>query len=462
MKTQTDQPQELSRGLKSRHVQLIALGGTIGTGLFLGSGKSIHSAGPAILLAYIITGIMCFLLMRALGEILLANLNYRSFIEAIKDFLGPRIAAVVGWTYWACWIAVAMGEIIAIGTYIHLWLPHLPIWVPGLLTLGLLLSLNLATVSAFGETEFWFAMIKIVAIIALVLIGIGLVLMGFQSGGERASVANLVKHGGFFATGFSGFMLSFQMVVFGFVGIEMVGMTASGTADPARVIPKAINAIPLRIILFYIGALAVIMTLYPWNRLDPNNSPFVMVFKEIGIPGAADVVNFVVLTAAASACNSSLYTTGRLLAELTHDVKNPALRSLSRLSKRQVPARALAFSALMISTTLGLSFVIPNQLFVLVTSVATTCFLFIWAAIVWAHLRFKKQHWVKTRFAMPLYPLSDYLILIFLAMVLGVLCFEKETLLALIFTLVWLAGLYLAFRKMPNQIEWQSDQDQQQ
>lgn len=178
-----DKQTQMKRSLKSRHIQLMALGGTIGTGLFLGSGKAIRAAGPAILLAYLITGIACFAIMRALGELLLSNLHYRSFMEAIRDYLGKRVSFIAGWAYWACWLALAMAEITAIGLYIQIWLPHVPQWIPGVITLLIFLCLNLITVNVFGEIEFWFAMIKIVAIIVLIAVGIFMVIIQFKSAG---------------------------------------------------------------------------------------------------------------------------------------------------------------------------------------------------------------------------------------------------------------------------------------
>lgn len=437
--------QQMQRRLKSRHIELMALGGTIGTGLFLGAGKGIRVAGPSILLAYLITGIVCFGIMRALGELLLSDLNYRSFMEAIRDYLGPRISFVTGWAYWVCWLALAMAEITAIGLYIRIWLPHLPQWIPGVITLVIFLCLNLITVDVFGEINFWFALIKILAIIILVAVGIFMMLIQFKSkGGYVASPANLVRYGGFFPTGPHGFVLSFQMVVFAFVGIEMVGVTAAEAENPRQVIPKAINHIAVLILLFYLGALAVIMCIYPWNQLSPNNSPFVLVFQDAGLRGAASIVNFVVITAAASACNSSIYTTGRMLAELTADAHRPAIQKISQLSKRAVPARAVVISCLVIGLAAILNMVMPSGVFTFVSSIATTSFLFIWAAIIAAHLHYIKQCPDKRQFKMPGAPLTDYLVLIFLAFVLVVLCMERQTLEALILTLVWFAILGVA------------------
>lgn len=434
--------QQMKRSLKSRHIQLMALGGTIGTGLFLGAGKAIRAAGPAILFAYLITGIVCFGIMRALGELLMSNLQYRSFMEAIRDYLGNRISFITGWAYWACWLALAMAEITAIGLYIQIWLPNVPQWVPGLITLVIFLCLNLITVNVFGEIEFWFAMIKVVAILILIAVGILMMIIQFKSqGGYVASPRNLIAYHGFFATGFKGFAMSFQMVVFAFVGIEMVGVTAAEAENPQKVIPKAINGIPIRILLFYIGALAVIMCIYPWNRLSPTNSPFVLVFRDAGLRSAASIVNFIVITAAASACNSSIYTTGRMLAELTSDARRPGIQRISHLSKRHVPALAVVISSIVIGIAAFLNFVMPGAVFTLVSSIATTSFLFIWAAIIGAHLRFIKLHPDERPFKMPGAPFTDYLVLAFLMFVLVVLCLDKQTLVALILTLVWFAFL---------------------
>ena len=441
----------MKRSLKSRHIQLMALGGTIGTGLYLGSGQAIHSAGPAILLAYIITGIICFWIMRALGELLMSDLNYRSFVDAIRVYLGPRVSFITGWAYWACWIALAMAEITAIGMYFQLWLPRVPQWIPGLLTLIVLLCINLITVSAFGELQFWFALIKILAIALLVLVGIGMMLVSFKStSGYVASPENLFNNGGFFAAGAKGFILSFQMVVFAFVGIEMVGMTAAEAENPRHVIPRAINAIPFQILLFYVAALAVIMCIYPWDRLAPSKSPFVMVFNDIGLRGAASLINFVVVTAAASACNSSLYTTGRMLAELTSTSHRPGIRLVSKLSRNSVPALAVIISAGVIAIAAILNLIMPGGVFTVISSIATTSFLFIWATIIVTHLRYLQSNPQERSFKFPGAPYTDYLVLTFLAFVLVVLCLDKQTLGALIFTLIWFAILAVASLSQPR------------
>ena len=248
----TSENENLSRGLKNRHVQLLAIGGAIGTGLFLGSGRSIHLAGPSILFAYIITGVICFFIMRALGELLLSNLNYHSFVDFVHDYLGKGAAFITGWTYWFCWVSVAMADLTATGLYIQYWFPNIPQWVPSLIVLVILLIMNLTSVKLFGEMEFWFALIKVVAILALIIIGTFMIIKGFSTDAGVSSFTNLWSNGGWFPNGVSGFILSFQMVVFAFAGIELVGLTAGETEDPEHVIPKAINNIPIRIIIFYI------------------------------------------------------------------------------------------------------------------------------------------------------------------------------------------------------------------
>lgn len=433
---------QLARNLKSRHIQLMAIGGTIGTGLFLGAGESIHKAGPAIILAYLLTGLVCFLIMRALGELLISDLNQRSFVDSIKKYLGNDWAVVTGWTYWVCWLSLAMAEVTAIGVYARNWWPNLPQWLPGLVVLVVLLLLNLTSVGLFGEAEFWFALIKVVAIIALIAVGVILLVMHRSTPYGHVSVTNLWTHGGFFPKGMGGFLMSFQMVVFAFTGIEMVGMTAGETDDPAKSIPDAINKLPVRVILFYIGALVVIMCINPWNVVSPNNSPFVQVFKQVGLPGASDVINFVVLTAAASACNSGLFSTGRMLFSQTITSENKTLHGLSKLSRTQVPARAILVSAAVIAVAVLLNVFLPSSVFALVSSVATVSFLFVWVMIVLAHLRYRKANPQGSAFKAPLFPLGDYLVLAFLLMVVVIMMLSKSTAIATVTALVWVALVY--------------------
>lgn len=442
-----EKEQTLNRGLKNRHVQLIAIGGAIGTGLFLGSGHSIALTGPAILFAYIITGIICFLMMRALGELLLSNTEYHTFIEFVQDYMGEKTAFVTGWTYWFCWISVAMADITAVGIYVKYWFPSIEAWIPSLVTLIILLLMNLVTVKLFGEMEFWFACIKVVAIIALIVLGLYFILTGQPTSAGVASFSNLWSHGGWFPKGMDGFIQSFQMVVFAFAGIELVGLTAGETENPEKVIPKSINSIPVRIILFYVGALGVIMSIFPWDSVNPDRSPFVEVFLAVGIVGAASMVNFVVLTSAASACNSGVFSTSRLLYSLAK--RNHAPGILEILTSKQVPANALFLSVLVICLVVALQYVVAEGVFVIISSVSTFCFLYIWEIITICHMKFIRKRpdlAAKSVFKMPLFPFLNYLVLAFFAFVIVTLAFNPATRVALFVTPVWFIMLLLIYQ----------------
>jgi D-serine/D-alanine/glycine transporter len=450
--------ENLSRGLKNRHVQLLAIGGAIGTGLFLGSGRSIHLAGPSILFAYMITGVICFLIMRALGELLLSNSNYHSFMDFVEDYLGNGAAFVTGWTYWFCWISLAMADLTATGLYVQYWVPNIAQWVPSLIALAVLLIMNLTTVKLFGEMEFWFALIKIVAIVSLIIVCTFMIIKGFSTKAGVSSFSNLWNHGGWFPNGVSGFILSFQMVVFAFTGIELVGLVAGETENPQQVIPKAINNIPIRIIIFYIGALLVIMSIYPWNSINPAKSPFVQVFSAVGIPAAASIINFVVLTSAASACNSGVFSTSRMVFSLAKE--NNAPESMKKLTSRKVPSNALMFSATVILISVVLNYIMPQGVFVLITSISTFCFIFIWAIIVVCHLRYRKTRpklASLSKFKMPFYPMANYIILAFIAFVMVVLALNKETRVALFVTPVWFIMLGVIYKILKSKTKNEED-----
>ncbi len=438
---------KLERGLKNRHVQLIAIGGAIGTGLFLGAGKSIHLAGPSILFAYLITGIFAFLIMRSLGELLLTNLEYNSFIDIVQDYLGNLPAFITGWTYWFSWTTIAMADLTAVGVYTQYWLPDVPQWIPGLIALVILLMMNLTTVKLFGEMEFWFALIKVIAIIALIVIGIFMILRGFSTDAGPASFTNLWTHGGMFPNGMTGFILAFQMVVFAFAGVELVGLTAGETENPEKVIPQAINNIPIRILIFYIGALTVIMSIYPWTAVDPLESPFVQVFVAVGIAAAAGIINFVVLTSAASAGNSAIFSTSRMMYSLAKEKNAP--ERFSKLNNRKVPSNALFFSTAVILITVVLNYIMPEGVFTLVSSVATVCFIWIWGILVICHMKYRKTRpelAKANKFKMPLYPLTNYLTLTFLAFIIVVLGLAEDTRVALFITPVWFILLMVIYR----------------
>ncbi|CAM3281280.1 amino acid permease [Vagococcus fessus] len=433
----------LERGLSNRHVQLISIGGAIGTGLFLASGKSIELAGPSILLVYLIVGGFIFLIMRGLGELLLSNLNCHSFVDLAHEYLGRRTAFITGWTYWFCWISVAMSDLTAIGIYMRYWFPNLPQWIPAFIVLIALMLLNLTSVKLFGEIEFWLALIKIIAIVALIGVGLYMIITQHETEVGKASLTNLYKHGGFFPKGFTGFILAFQLAVFSFTGVELVGLTAGETKDPEKVIPKAINNIPIRILLFYIGSLAVIMSIQPWNTIDPTKSPFVTVFSTIGIVGAASIINFVVLSSALSACNSAIFSTSRMLYGLAANDNAP--KPFAKLTKRKNPSLSLYFSTMVVGITVVLNYIMPEGVFSLISGISTVCFLFIWAIILICHIKYIKSNKERGSFRMPFAPFSNYLSLAFLALIIVILAILPDMRFSLIISPLWFLGLFIMY-----------------
>jgi D-serine/D-alanine/glycine transporter len=436
---------ELKRELANRHVQLIAIGGTIGTGLFLGSGKAIEKAGPSIMITYLIVGIAVFFVMRALGELLLSKAGYQSFTDIAEDYLGSRVAFITGWTYWFCWIMTAMADVIAVGVYVQYWF-DIPQWVPAIACLVVLLGLNLLTVKSFGELEFWFALIKVITILALIGLGVILLIIGFKTDAGSVTIRNLWEYGGFFPNGISGFLFSFQMVVFAYVGVELVGVSAAETADPEKNIPSAINKIPLRILFFYVGALFVLLCINPWTELSPTESPFVKTFTLVGIPIAAGIINFVVLTSAASACNSGMFSTSRILYNLSRN--DQASPHLGKLNKNHVPGNSLYISTIVISVGALLSKLIPEQAFGIVTTISAICFIWVWGIVLICHIKYKKTRpdlQAKSKFKAPFTPAINYIVLTLFAGILIIMLFAGETRPALLCTPLWFVLLIILY-----------------
>lgn len=451
--------QHLSRQLSNRHIQLIAIGGAIGTGLFMGSGKTISLAGPSVIFVYMIIGVMLFFVMRAMGELLLSNLRYKSFADFAADLLGPWAGFFTGWTYWFCWIVTGIADVIAISGYVSYWWQDLPLWIPALAAVILLIALNLPTVKAFGETEFWFALIKIVAIVALIVVGLVMVFGHFQApGGAAASFSNLWNDGGFFPTGPMGFVAGFQIATFAFVGIELVGTTAAEAENPERNLPKAINSIPVRVMLFYVVALIVIISVTPWREISADRSPFVVMFTLAGLGFAASVINFVVLTSAASSANSGIYSTSRMVYGLAREGDAPA--RFGRLTSRKVPANALLLSGVFLLA--GVVMVAMDnsiiEAFTLVTTVSAVLFIFVWSIILISYLVYRKRRphlHEASKFKMPGGIVMCYVVLAFFAFLIWALTQEPDTLRALLVTPVWFAILGIAWaglRRRPRHV----------
>ncbi len=444
----------LQRTLKNRHLQLIAIGGCIGTGLFLGAGKTISLAGPSILFTYMVIGFFLFFVMRAMGELLLSNLEYKSFVDFVHDILGPAAGFFVGWSYWFCWVVIGIADIVAITGYVQFWWPDIALWVPGIITIFTLLGLNLLTVKLFGEMEFWFALIKIIAIVALIVIGAYLLIVGFTGPtGQVAKVSNLWTYGGIMPNGWGGFFAAFQMAIFAFVGIELVGTTSAETENPEKTLPSAINKIPLRIIVFYVLALGVIMTVTPWSDVSPEVSPFVNMFSLIGITAAAGIINFVVLSSAMSSANSGMYSTGRMLYGL--GLSKLAPKAFGKLTRTGVPGNGLLYSCALLVVGVVLLYLDGNvmHVFTIVTTISSVCFLFVWTMILLSYIKYRKtraQLHEKSTFKMPFGVPMCWIIMVFFAFVVYMCALEEDTRLGLMATPVWFAALafcYLFYRK---------------
>nr|WP_293854819.1 amino acid permease [Sphingomonas sp. SCN 67-18] len=386
-----DQPgdQGLSRELKGRHVQLITLGGAIGVGLFLGSARAIHQAGPALLVAYAISGALIFVVMRALGEMLVYRPAAGSFALYAEEFLGPWAGFVTGWSYWLNWVLVGIAEITAIALYFRYWVPDCPQWIPAAAALLGMFYLNTRAVKVFGEIEFWLALIKIAAIAALIIVGAGLIFVQVADNGHPAGLNGFTANGGVFPTGLIGLLLCLPVATFAFGGVEMIGATAGEVRDPSKTMRRAVNGVIFRIGFFYIGALAVIMLLVPWFQLDPDVSPFVSVFGAVGIPYAAGIMNLVILTAAISSCNSGMFTTGRMLQSLASSGKAP--KKLIRLNHRNVPSRAVLFSTAGMSVGVVLNYFVPGHVFDFAISLVLTTALWAWSTILVSHVSFRRR-----------------------------------------------------------------------
>ncbi|EJF84992.1 amino acid permease [Bartonella rattimassiliensis] len=440
---------KLQRGLHNRHVQLIAIGGAIGTGLFMGSGKTISVAGPSIILVYAIIGFALYFVMRAMGELLLSNSQYRSLIDFSTDMLGPGIAFFVGWSYWLSWIVTGAADIIAVITYMNFWWPTLNPWFTVFACISVFLSFNLFAVKLFGELEFWFGLIKVLAILALIVVGFYMIATGFTSpNGTVASLNHVWNDGNIFPRGITGFFAGFQIAIFSFVGIEIAGTTAAEVKEPKKVLPKAINAIPIRIVLFYVFSLTVIMSVTPWNQIIPDKSPFVSMFLLAGIPIAAGLVNFVVLTSAASSANSGIFSTSRMIYGLATQKGAPPI--LGKLSKYHVPANALFFSCLCILIVYIIASLSPTLIsaFTIVTSISAIAFLFVWSVILISYIVYRRNHphlHAKSIYKMPGGVIMCGIILIFFAFMLYLLTLESDTLTALKYSLFWFIFLGITY-----------------
>ncbi|MCM5558314.1 amino acid permease [Pleomorphomonas sp. JP5] len=440
----SDTQSHLARGLKNRHIQMIALGGAIGTGLFYGSAASIQLVGPGIIVSYIIGGFVMYLIMRMLGEMSTEEPVAGAFSHFAYKYWGEFAGFLAGWNYWFLYILVSMAELTVVGIYVAYWFPDFPAWLTSLIVLVTITAVNLINVRLYGEAEFWFAIIKVLAVIGMIVLG--LVLIVFGLGGEATGLSNLWVHGGFFPNGIWGLLLSLVVVMFSFGGTELIGITAGEADDPKKSIPQAIRQVMWRILIFYIGALTVMMIIFPWNQVGMEGSPFVTIFSKLGIGSAAHILNFVVLTAAISVYNSGIYSNGRMLYSLAEQGNAPKV--FTKLGANKVPYVAILFSSACTLVVVAINYLIPEGAFMQVMAVATTAATITWVMIVLVHMRFRKAHATeagKLTFPAPFYPIANYFCVGFMALII-VMMTQMESMRAAVIVLpVWLIVLYIGF-----------------
>ncbi|AVJ20535.1 MULTISPECIES: amino acid permease [Pseudomonas] len=444
------QPEKgLKRGLNARHIRFMALGSAIGTGLFYGSASAIQMAGPAVLLAYLIGGAAVFMVMRALGEMAVHNPVSGSFGHYASTYLGPMAGFILGWTYAFEMIIVCLADVTAFGIYMGFWFPEVARWVWVLGIVFLIGGLNLCNVKVFGEMEFWLSLLKVGAIVAMILGGFGIMLFGIHSAGETpaSGLSNLWAHGGFMPNGIGGLIASFAVVMFAFGGIEIIGITAGEAKDPQRVIPKAINAVPLRILLFYVLTLFVLMAIYPWPQIGSQGSPFVQIFSNLGIGSAATILNIVVISAAVSAINSDIFGAGRMMYGLAQQGQAP--KGFAQLSKQGVPWMTVVVMGAALLGGVVLNYLIPENVFLLIASIATFATVWVWLMILFTQVAMRrsmtKAQIAELKFPVPFWPYAPAAAIVFMLFVFGVLGYFPDTQAALMVGAVWIVLLIIAY-----------------
>ncbi|AUI72102.1 amino acid permease [Companilactobacillus alimentarius] len=444
--------ENLSRSLSSRQMQMIALGGTIGVGLFMGSASTIKWTGPSVLLAYGLAGLILYMVMRALGEMLYVDPSTGSFAKYATEYLHPVVGFLTAWSNVFQYLVVGISEVIAVGTYLEFWFPTMPKWIAGVVVVVTLCLANLSSVKAYGELEFWFALIKVLTIIMMIILGFFVIVFGVGNHGHPVGISNLWTHGGFFTGGLKGFIFALSIVVASYQGIEVIGITAGEAENPQENIVKAIRSIVGRILIFYIGAIFVIVAIYPWNKLGTIGSPFVETFAKVGITFAAEIINFVMLTAAMSGCNSGIFSSSRMLYTLGLEKHLP--KSFTKLSRHNVPYIPVLTISIGILLGLILNYSLPlllhtsNNIFVIVYSSSVLPGMVPWFVILFSELRFRKINKEKMKdhpFKMPLFPISNYLAIIALIIILIFMFLNPETTVSLLVGVVFLVVMTLIY-----------------
>ncbi|MEU9760480.1 amino acid permease [Streptomyces sp. NPDC047987] len=452
-----------SKDLKSRHINMIAIGGAIGTGLFLGAGGRLAGAGPSLAVAYAVCGVFAFFVVRALGELVLYRPSSGAFVSYAREFMGEKGAFAAGWLYFLNWSTTAVADITAAATYAHFWamFSDIPQWVLALIALAVVLTANLISVKYFGEMEFWFAIIKVSALVAFMLIGIFLVVTQHPVDGHTPGISTITDNGGIFPTGMLPMLMMIQGVVFAYASVELCGVAAGETENPEKIMPRAINSIMWRVGLFYVGSVVLLALLLPYTSYSAGQSPFVTVMDKLGVPGAAGVMNLVVLTAALSSLNSGLYSTGRILRSMA--LAGSAPRFTGRMNKGQVPYGGILLTAGFGVLGVVLNYVMPGQAFEIVLNFASIGILGTWGMIMLCSLLFWRRSQdgrvSRPSYRLPWAPYTQIVTLAFLAGVVFLMWWGggvgRTTVLCLPLIAAALVGGWFVVRGRVNDLAWE-------
>ncbi|UTM46144.1 amino acid permease [Glutamicibacter mysorens] len=421
------------KGLSSRQMQMIAIGGAIGTGLFMGAGGRLEAAGPGIVISYAVCGFFAFLILRALGELVMHRPSTGSFVSYAREFYGEKAAFATGWLYWLNWVMTAIVDITAVALYMGFfgkyvgWISSVPQWLWALAALAVVLTMNLISVKAFGEMEFWFALVKVVALVAFLVVGCYFVIFGTPLDGHEVGFSLLADNGGLLPNGLLPVLVLMQGVVFSYASIELIGTAAGETANPEKVMPKAINTVIIRIAVFYVGSLVLLSLLLPYSAYSAGESPFVTFFGSIGVQGMDVVMNLVVLTAALSSLNAGLYSTGRIMRSMS--LNGSAPKFAGRMNKAGVPYGGIVITAVVAVLGVVLNAVVPAKAFEIVLNFAAIGIIASWAMIVLCQIALmksaKRGEQDRPSFRMPFAPVSGWVTLGFLALVLVMMAFDN-------------------------------------
>ena len=443
-------------GLSTRHLNFIALGSAIGTGLFYGSADAIKAAGPSVLLVYLLGGAVVYFLLRALGEMSVRHPVSGSFAEYTRAYLGGAAGYLTGWMFAFEMVIVALADLTAIGIYMGFWFPDVSRWVWIVAALLIVGAANVASAKAFGELEFWFTVVKVGAVVAMILAGAAVLIFGLSTA-ETTGPVNLVNDGGFFPNGFTGMVASFILVLFAFGGTEIIGVAGSEATDPKTAVPKAVNTVPVRILLFYVLSILVILMINPWRTITGDESPFVQIFSTLGVNWAAGLLNFVVITAALSAINADLFGAGRVLTGLAKQHFAP--RIMAR-TVRDVPVMTTVILVLVMVVGVIANTLMPERIFSVIASLATFATIFVWLMILLAHLASRRamtaEEVASLDYTTPLFPYGQYFAIFFILFTFGIMVwlpeFRGAFFVGLAFSVLCVAMYYLTGRhKLPDE-----------